>query len=242
MPQINEIRTNPNNPAQSARWDGSQWVDASAAQGPKPAPEWGPGAMQMPNGAIGRYGPKGGFTTIQAAPAASTADAATRSRLMLGLDPAVNAMGALARSEGYGSPKVENPYDRDWGATMLMGKGDNGSLNDWAARKWGGQDFQDYLQATKSFESSLMPIFSGAAVTDSEARRFIQANLPERGDTVKTLQTKTRNRKMILNASAELLGADRPFPDAPTWRAKSQPGAAAKPVRTPEQDPLGLFK
>lgn len=61
MPQLGEIKTNPNNPAQSARWDGRQWVDAS---GPKAAPAWGPGAVEMPNGVIMRPGRGGRLVVI----------------------------------------------------------------------------------------------------------------------------------------------------------------------------------
>jgi hypothetical protein len=245
MPEIGEIQTNPKNPAQKAKWDGAQWVDAS---GPEAAPEWGQGAVKLPNGTIARAGPRGGMTILDKGEQPGLAGADARTRLTLGLDPAVSAMFQMAKVEGYGTKKVENPYDRDWGATLLMGKGENGSLNDWAARSIGGQDFQDYIQASKSFESVLMPIFSGAAVTDTEAQRFIRANLPERGDTIQTLQAKTRNRKMLVNAAADLLGEPKPFPEAKTWRgtgAGRQPAAAPagapRPAAAPARPAGGLY-
>lgn len=222
MPEVGEVRTNPNNPAQRARWDGRQWVDASGAsggggvpQGSTPRPDYGPGVYQSADGAVLARGRNGGIQMLQGAQMA-TGDAKTR--INLALDPAVAAQGQMARSEGQGSPNALNPLNRDWGATLMMGKGDNGSVWDAIGRAWGGQDFQDYIQASKTFESSIIPIFSGAAVTPSEASRFIRANLPELGDTPQTLATKARNRGMIANAAAALTGKPKPFPDIPTWQ------------------------
>lgn len=65
MPAVGEIRTNPNNPAQRARWDGRQWVDATAPSGPRAAPAWGSGAVELPNGSVVRYGPRGGMTVLK---------------------------------------------------------------------------------------------------------------------------------------------------------------------------------
>jgi hypothetical protein len=65
MPQLGEIKTNPNNPAQKARWDGGQWVDASAPVGPKSAPAWGQGAVELPDGSVVRYGPRGGAMVLK---------------------------------------------------------------------------------------------------------------------------------------------------------------------------------
>jgi len=96
------------------------------------------------------------------------------------------------------------------------------------AKTVGGQDYQDYEQAAKTFEAAMLPIISGAAVTESEARRQIRANLPEFGDTPQTLSRKATNRAMMLNAAADLLGVPRPFPkvgtmDLPGTRPGSQP-------------------
>jgi hypothetical protein len=237
MPQLGEIQTNPKNPAQKAKWDGKAWVDAS---GPEAAPEYGQGAVRIAGGKVVRYGPNGGMTILDKGEEQGKAGADARTRLTLGLDPAVSAMFKMAEVEGYGKDKVENPYDRDWGATALMGDGKN-AATDWMARKWGGQDFQDYIQSSKTFEAVLMPIFSGAAVTDTEAQRFIRANLPQAGDTIQTLQSKTRNRKMLVNAAADLLGEPKPFPDAATWRGVRAGAPAAKaPVAAPQKPAQGL--
>lgn len=42
--------------------------EKAKAQGPKAAPQWGPGAQEMPDGSIVRIGPRGGATVLQKAP------------------------------------------------------------------------------------------------------------------------------------------------------------------------------
>lgn len=138
---------------------------------------------------------------------AASGDANIRGRVALGLPPSVEAERSLSGAESGG-----NPLMRDWGASALSAIGWDG-----AARVVGGDDYQSYKQAAKTFESSLMPIFSGSAVTPSEAERFISANLPQATDAPKTLAAKSRNRRMILNAAAEIAGKPIPFPDVPSW-------------------------
>lgn len=230
MPAVGEVKTNPANPAQQARWDGRQWVDASAGQlgpggipaGATARPDYGPGVYQSNDGAVLARGAKGGLQMLQGAQMA-TGDAKTR--INLAIDPAVEAQGTMARSEQQGTPDALNPLNRDWGATLLLGSKDEGKAGDAIAKAWGGQDFQDYEQAAKTFESSVIPIFSGAAVTPSEASRFIKANLPEFGDTARTLANKARNRAMILNAAAALTGKPKPFPEVPTWQERRLMGS-----------------
>ena len=142
----------------------------------------------------------------------------SRTRLALGLGPAIEAQKQFYRSEGWKPPVPgkpgsssagHNPFNTDWGARMLESiPFDNGAV----ARAAGGQDYQDYEQASKSFESAFLPILSGAAVTPSEAQRMIRANLPQINDTPETLAKKARMRAMMINAAADLAGKPRPFP------------------------------
>lgn len=177
-------------------------------------------------------------------------EASMRSRMDLGLAPMVQAQEDLAAEERGGV----NPLDRDWGAAVLDGvdipipftAGPGGQSVRWSpfdaiAKKVGGQDFQSYQQAAKAFESQLMPIMSGAAVSPSEAQRQIRAALPELGDSPETLQRKGRVRQMMLNGAAKARGAPLPYPDVPTWGVNtmqlpaSQPTGDGIPTATPEQ-------
>jgi len=159
-----------------------------------------------------------------------TPGAESRTRLGLGLGPAVEAQKQFYRSEewkpGTANPQGINPFTRDWGARMAEAiPFDNGV----AARVIGGQDYQDYEQASKTFESAFLPILSGAAVTPTEAQRMIRANLPQMGDTPQTLAKKARNRAMMINAAADLLGKPRPFPRVGIMNLGGAPEAGSAP-------------
>jgi hypothetical protein len=154
----------------------------------------------------------------------------------MGLGPAVQAQRHMYEAEGWGQGKAMNPFSKEWGATVL-GNIDQGWLAqkvgislDPVAKAVGGQRYQDYDQAAKSFESAVLPIFSGAAVTPSEAQRLIRSSLPELGDTPETLSRKATNRAMMINAAADLAGKPRPFPKVGTWDLTgSQSGSTPRP-------------
>lgn len=75
MAVVGEIKTNPNNPNQKARWNGQVWEPVGASAGPKAAPAWGPGAVELPDTSVVRYGPQGGITVLKkAAPGGAGAD------------------------------------------------------------------------------------------------------------------------------------------------------------------------
>lgn len=150
-------------------------------------------------------------------------EASMRSRMDMGLAPMVQAhegmRGVERKSNPYGEGNRDNLAARvmsdvgldlpAWGVRFHPLEG--------VAKSVGGQDFQDYQQAAKTFESQLMPIMSGAAVSPSEAERQIKAALPEPGDSPETLQKKGRVRSMMLNGAAKARGLPLPYPDVPTW-------------------------
>jgi hypothetical protein len=55
----------------------------------------------------------------------------------------------------------------------------------------------ELMQATQAYESAIMPILSGAAVSESEARRTIRAGIPEPGDSTAILRQKAAHRHMM---------------------------------------------
>lgn len=119
--------------------------------------------------------------------------------------------GAVARQGSHGS---NTPLGQDWGARIAEAiPWDGGSV----ARYIGGEDYQAYETASRTFEQSMIPIFSGSAVTDSEAQRFVRANLPRMNDSAETLATKALNRQRMINAAAVILGTDPPYPEAGVW-------------------------
>jgi hypothetical protein len=104
------------------------------------------------------------------------------------------------------------------------------------AKFLGGEDYQEYQQAGKTFESQLMPIMSGAAVSPSEAERQIKASLPQMGDGLKNLQAKARTRQMMLNGAAKAAGQPLPYPNIPTYGVNSNNlNSPAAPPQRPAQ-------
>lgn len=172
-------------------------------------------------------------------------EASQRGRMDLGLAPMVAGQEGMSRVEKEG-----NPYD--WGSRKdnvvakiasdtgfeIPGLGIDFHPLDGIAKHIGGQDFQDYQQAAKSFEAQLMPIMSGAAVSPSEASRQIKAALPELGDTPQTLEAKSRTRKMMLNGAAKSRHMPLPYPDVPTWGVNTLKLDSQQPA--PKDDPLGI--
>lgn len=153
------------------------------------------------------------------------AGAETRTRLALGLGPAVEAQRNMLAEERAGNPL--NTL-RGGVADFIDGDDNNaGALAKWA----GGQTYQNYNQAAKTFESAFLPILSGAAVSPSEAQRLIKASLPQRGDSKTTLERKAKNRAMMLNGAAEQAGQPLPFP-----------GGQAMQQQPAKRPPLSAFQ
>jgi len=172
---------------------------------PRPRPDLGQGILEMANGQF--------YDTIKRQMYGSQTKGATpemRGRLEIGYQPSLAAEGSLQAATRTGNPL--NTV-RGAAATILQGKGDNGSSFDALGRVVGGQDFQNITQASKTFENAFMPIFSGAQVTESEAQRMIRANMPQMGESRETLRRKELNRQLMLNGAARLGGYPLPFPD-----------------------------
>lgn len=151
-------------------------------------------------------------------------EASMRGRMDLGLAPMVQAQQDMAAVEAKGNPfsLKENPDNAAAKVASDIGFNIPGLGVDFhplngVAKAIGGQDYQKYEQAQKAFESQLMPIMSGAAVSPSEAARQIKAAQPELGDSRETLATKARTRAMMLNGAAKARGEPLPYPDVPTW-------------------------
>jgi hypothetical protein len=148
------------------------------------------------------------------------ASAEQRGRINITFDPALEAHRAMVRLEG----QKGNVFNKEWGARLAEAVPfDSGSV----ARAIGGQDYQDYESASRAFESAMLPILSGAAVTDSEAKRLIRAVQPQLNDSNETLRDKARRREQMLNGAGAALGGPSPFPNS---RANRGPAGATGPL------------
>lgn len=174
-------------------------------------------------------------------------EAGMRSRMDLGLAPMVSAHQRMLNTERQGNPFSLRDNPDNAGAKLIGDIGISVGQNDFfpfqgVAKSIGGQDYQNYEQAAAAFESQLMPIMSGAAVSPSEARRQIRAALPALGDSPETLAEKARTREMMLNGAAKARGMPLPYSKTPTWGINTTrvPGREEGPqqpvrVRTPDE-------
>lgn len=188
-------------PSQQGSWEQVAPVDVSS--------EYGSGARRLPNGVIERVGPRGGVQRIASANGGAESSpmvgADARARFMINLGPLQAAQANLERmdAEGYNPSSLQNT-----GASALEAVPFDGG---WAARQFGGDDYNAYNQAAKTFEAAIMPIMSGAAVTPSEAQRLIRAALPQPGDSPEVLAQKAEQRRMMINAVAQGIGQPAPY-------------------------------
>lgn len=225
------------------QFDGRGWVNLGPVpRGVQAAPEYGAGAYKAPDGSIMSAGKDGAAKVVRAAP--QEVDASQRGRMNMGLAPMIQANQDMTGMERGG-----NPLQRDWGATMLgsvdipvpFTEGKTFSPFDDLAKTVGGQDYQDYTQAAATFESQLMPIMSGAAVSPSEAQRQIRAALPQLGDSPQTLAKKARMRQQMLNGAAKSMGQPLPYATVPTYGVNTTSIPQAPGGGAPA-DPLGIRK
>lgn len=175
----------------------------------------GPGTWQEgSNGIISNVGRNAVFPADQ------------RARVAIMYEPALEATrtleqadaGAVTRQGSHGS---DTPLGQDWGARALDAVP---LIGDAAASALGGEDYQRYVSASSTFESSMLPILSGAAVTPSEATRIIRAALPRVGDSQAVLTDKSRRRRQMLNGAALIGGREPPYPadGIPDWATNAQ--------------------
>jgi hypothetical protein len=113
-------------------------------------------------------------------------------RVTAGLPNAIQAVEDLDRLvfRSKATPLSAEGYDpaSDWGAATIEAIPDWGLLKG-VARTVGGEDYQLFKDSYGSFEAAMLPIISGAAITESEGLRQMRALEIKPGDSE---QTKTR--------------------------------------------------
>jgi hypothetical protein len=173
-------------------------------------------AMGLPEGTVAQRDGRGKVSVIQrggqTVPMVFGADA--RARIVTGLPQIIMANSRLSalETESAAAGKSGNPYSDDKFYSAIR----NVPLVGQPAAKGMGRESTDrYQTAAKQFEASVLPILSGAAVTDSEAERSIRAMLPQYGDRPSVLEDKAIARKSMANAFAAGLNQPIPYPDAP---------------------------
>lgn len=137
-----------------------------------------------------------------------------RARVAVTYNSALEASNLLQSMENDGYR-----INQDWGATATDALDMGTGVADSWARAAGGEDYNQYESARRSFEAAVLPILSGAAVTPTESRRLIRSVIPSAGDTDAVLADKARRRRQMLNGAATIGGITPPFPNdgVPVW-------------------------
>jgi hypothetical protein len=99
--------------------------------------------------------------------------------------------GTFLTAEGY------DPAS-DWGAATIEAIPDFGLLKG-VARTVGGEDYQLFKDSYGSFEAAMLPIISGAAITESEGLRQMRALEIKPGDSEQTKKRKITGMKAMVS-------------------------------------------
>jgi len=226
MPVVGEIKTNPNNPAQSARWDGRQWVDASASAGPKSAPsDWPSGSIVLPNmDVLGPPGPRGGarqkLGTIQpgggtAMPDIKEFQAAAAARATL-MDQGLADYRA-ARASGYDPGAPRNMLARG-----LEGSG----IGNWAADVVRDKPSERGRAAELQFVDGALRTTSGANAPEPEVVRANRAYFRQPGESAGVEPNKDELRRRFRDQAVRISGAAYIPPQTATGPKIAVPPAA----------------
>lgn len=235
MAEVGEIRTNPNNPSQRARWDGQQWVDASAPAGPRAAPAWGPGAVELPDGSVGRYGPKGGFTVLKKPGGDGGMPSLTEDQGKM-----TGALTEMAVAEGTYRRARQTGYDPTSGrnafASFLEGLPFGGLDGLGAAIR----DPQSDLgrQAELQFSDAQLKAKSGASAPEAEVKRNVQIYFTRPNQNA-LIQDPVTEQARAAAAAAARVRAGPGAAVAPPFPYTARPGqsrvAPNLPAMTPQQ-------
>jgi hypothetical protein len=153
------------------------------------------------------------FPDVETAPAAAKPliGAESMGRVAAGLPNMRQAVKDLKSALGVNiqdgiATTVKGGYrpDQDWGALVLDNIPFTGDV---LARVAGGEDYQKFDNAYSTFEAAALPIMSGAAVTDSEAKRALKALRVRVGDTDEAVARKMANmERMVAGLEAAAAG------------------------------------
>ena len=197
-----------------------RWNEGGAPAGATLRPEYGQGVYQTPDGAIVKPGKSGALQVINGP---QTVGADSRPRMEMGLGPAIEAQRNMYDEERGFDPKkgtqnvggaIDNPNDSFQGVVYnLLADGQREHpIRNMVGKSIGGPRVAKYNQAAATYEAAVLPILSGAAITNTEAPRQVKASLPEPGDSPEILARKSKVRAMQLNGIAKMLGEPLPFP------------------------------
>jgi hypothetical protein len=144
------------------------------------------------------------FPDVETAPEAAKPliGSEAMARVTAGLPNAKQAVEDLDRLvfRSKGTALSAEGYDpaSDWGAATIEAIPDFGLLKG-VARTVGGEDYQLFKDSYGSFEAAMLPIISGAAITESEGLRQMRALEIKPGDSEQTKKRKITGMKAMVS-------------------------------------------
>lgn len=171
-------------------WDQDEVVES----GPKQAPAWGPGAVELPDGSVVRYGPRGGTTILKKSTSAAPGEvpdltqdqgqAQTYGRLMTDAERSY----LRARAQGYNPGSLRNSTAAFFEGLPLGGLDGIGTLI--------RDDVSDRArQAELQWSDAQLKAMSGAAAPEPEVKRNVKTFFPRPGETIGDIDPQKRGAR-----------------------------------------------
>lgn len=159
--------------------------DEDAVEGWQPAtPDQVAAYGYDPEKVTAQMGPNGEFKVIrEQKPMVSSESMARVASNLPNLIAASDNLNELFTTQQPGLMAPEKGYrpGHDWGAQAVSAIPDWGLLEG-VAKTIGGKDYQTYETEYSNFEAAALPIVSGSAVSDTEAKRFLNSIKIQMGD------------------------------------------------------------
>jgi len=161
-----------------------------------------------PDTVTGQISPKGEFKVQNTGPKPLLgAEAMAKAAAGLpNMRDAVSSLRKMMTPDAKAGIKGYRP-GHDWGAKVLSGLPDFG-LFEGPAKAWGGEDYQMFENNYNQFEAAAMPIMSGAAISESEARRTLNAIKIRMGDSPKIIQAKLQSMENMTDGLTAAANGD----------------------------------
>lgn len=182
-------------------WEEDEVVEA----GPKSRPDWGPGAVELPDGSVIRYGPRGGSTVLKRAsgdaPGATPElrefeiNAAGRATLM---DEGLREY-ERAVADGYNPGSVKNVVARGAEDIWKVGPYIADVIRDDAAERGRSAELQ--------FTDGALRTTSGANAPEPEVVRANRAYFRQPGESAAVEPNKSQIRQRFRDTSVRAAGA-----------------------------------
>lgn len=188
---------------------------ANPASWESPEAQWGAGARYQPDGSIIRIGPRGGYTTLKAAPKATggaagggdlkeyMVKAGAQAALM---DQAITDYGQ-ARNEGY------NPAS--FGNSMALGLESIWGVGPWMADVVRDNPSERGRAAELQYTEGALRALTGAAATDPETRRTARNMFRQPGESAAVEPNKAAIRQRFSDQIKTAAGPAYIDPQAP---------------------------